>query len=109
MSGNSSTHEWKVRSMSKTDSIAAVSAAERANRSTADWIGEAIREKLQREREPVAGEVFPPDVPHIPAERGNGVALTIEQIGRAVEVIEHISRLQERPVPKRSRALMSGT
>jgi len=106
MSGNS-THEWKVRSMSKVDSAAAVAAADRANRSTAEWLTEAIREKLAREHEPIDGDVFPPGVAHVPALRGNNApALTISEIGHAIDIIEHIAQLQGKAVPGRSRALV---
>lgn len=54
-------HEWKVRSMDETVSRAAVAAAERAHMTTAVWLGQAIQEKVAREREVIEGTVMPPE------------------------------------------------
>ena len=51
-------HEWKIRSMDEADSAAASSAAKNMKMTTAAWVGEAIREKVARQREPVQGEVM---------------------------------------------------
>jgi hypothetical protein len=53
--------EWKIRSMDESDSRSAVAAAERAKVTTAVWVGAAIREKIAREREGMAGEVIEPE------------------------------------------------
>ena len=60
-------HEWKIRSMDEADSRAAVAAAERAKTTAAVWVGQAIRERLAKEREPINGEVLG-GVEGLPAE-----------------------------------------
>lgn len=95
--------------MATADSAAAVQAAINAKRSTADWLGEAIREKLAREREPHEGEVIEAGrtVPAL-IDHAALPPLSIEDIGRAVEIAEKIATLRGRPRPRQRTLVRAG-
>jgi transcriptional regulator with XRE-family HTH domain len=98
---------WEVRSMDKADTDEAVSAARRAKQTTAEWLTDAIREKIVRERIEV-GEVIPPNG----AERSTPV-VTHDDFPSSVELMnnleayERVMRLRGKPISPRGRVLIA--
>jgi hypothetical protein len=82
---------WEVRSMDKADTDEAVAAARRAKQTTAEWLTDAIREKIARERAPIA------DSPDFSA---------IDLI-QNLEAYERIMRLRGKPISPRGRVLVA--
>jgi hypothetical protein len=92
---------WVVRNVDEADRHAAVAAAERADMTTAEWLGLAIREKLAREHTPLGeGEIVTDDEAddHAPADRRLVLLepmtpISIEDIGRVVAIAEKLAAL----------------
>jgi hypothetical protein len=91
---------WVVRNVDEADRHAAVAAAERADMTTAEWLGLAIREKLAREHTPLGeGEIVTDDEDdHASADRRLVLLepmtpISIEDIGRVVAIAEKLAAL----------------
>jgi hypothetical protein len=97
---------WEVRSMDKADTDDAVAAAGRADQTTAEWLTDAIREKIARERERVeVGEVIPPaqqTVAPIPPD-----SLKALELIQNLEAYERVMRLRGKPISPRGRVLVA--
>jgi hypothetical protein len=94
---------WEVRSMDKADTDEAVAAARRAKQTTAEWLTDAIREKIARERAPI-GDVLPPAAAPIGAVVPDFSAIDLIQ---NLEAYERIMRLRGKPISPRGRVLVA--
>jgi hypothetical protein len=94
---------WEVRSMDTADTDEAVAAARRAKQTTAEWLTDAIREKIARERVEV-GEVLPPSAMAPIADQPAVSALELIQ---NLEAYERIMRLRGKPISPRGRVLVA--
>jgi hypothetical protein len=97
---------WEVRSMDTADTDEAVAAARRAKQTTAEWLTDAIREKIARERIEV-GEVIPPNgaeqsTPIMPHDFPSSVELM-----NNLEAYERVMRLRGKPISPRGRVLIA--
>jgi hypothetical protein len=92
--------------MARARSEAAVAAAQRAGQTVGAWVGEAIAEKIAREREPIDGDVLPPNglavMASPPAATGDP-PVTIAMIGHAVEIAARLADLTGKPLRSNSR------
>jgi hypothetical protein len=89
---------WEVRNMDEVDTDDAVAAARRAHQKMAEWLTDAIREKIARERLDI-GEVMAPETP---TEGWSPLALI-----QTLEAYEHVMRLRGKPLSPRSRVLIA--
>jgi len=85
-----------VRSVRRSDVALMADAARRADKGQGEWLGEAIRAYVAAERaEGLHGEVLAPGA--LPVMLAAQPALSIEEIGRAVEIAVRIAELRGRP------------
>jgi hypothetical protein len=83
-------------------------ARKRTHQTAGEWLGEAIEEKVQREREPNALTVLPPERPGRSdiAVLDPLPPLSIDEVGRAVEIAQAIAKLRGRPLPPNAKVLI---
>lgn len=94
---------WEVRSMDTADTDEAVAAARRAKQTTAEWLTDAIREKIGRERAPI-GDLLAPS--ELPAVVDSSPVSPLDLIHN-LEAYERIMRLRGKPISPRSRVLVA--
>lgn len=85
--------KWTIRGMQPTERAAALAAARRADKTVAEWIGEAIRAYIATEHAP-QGTVL---VPLAPCENRP----PIEDIARVIEIAQQIATMRGTKVPRR--------
>jgi hypothetical protein len=111
---------FKIRSMEETDCQLAAACARRAAMTLAEWVGEAIREKAQREREPFEGEIIGADENPGPGGApgsGRSPSLTITDpaqvtpraVIEAVEAWKALREMRGMKVSPRSRVMIGAT
>jgi len=90
-----------VRSVRRSDVALMADAARRAEKGQGEWLGEAIRAYVAAERaDGLHGEVLAPGA--LPVMLAAPLpALSIEEIGRAVEIAARIAELRGRPTQTR--------
>jgi hypothetical protein len=99
---------WTIRSMPVRLSKAAAEAAARADRTVAEWVGEAVEARLASEREPFLGEIVAPGsngggdlVPSV-----GGVTLSPEQIVAYLEAYKRVMEMRGQELKPNSRVLL---
>jgi hypothetical protein len=103
---------WNIRDPREVSGKAeATAAAYRAHITVAEWVGQAVREKIAREREPQEGEVIPPGQAVAPPNPTPPPAperpWTPAEIVAYVEAYQAVMAARGKPVPKDGKILVA--
>lgn len=96
---------WGIKHIPGIDKATALAAAKRAHRAVGDWLGEAIRARVEAEREDRTGQgdVLPPERGSTEDERAVQPPgpLSIAEVADVVEIIRRIGEIEGKPANAR--------
>jgi hypothetical protein len=102
---------WAVKLVAGSDKKLAFDAAKRRRITIGDWLGEAIRAYVASERDDERFDIMAPGQTR--GQTAGGVALleqppplSIEDVGRAVEIAKEIARLRGKQLPPNAKLLV---
>ena len=104
---------WNIRDPREVSNKAeGTAAAKRAGLTVAQWVGQAVREKIAREREPQEGEVMPPGVAVAPLNptpppRAPERPWTPAEIVAYVEAYQAVMAARGKKVPPNAKILVA--